>query len=209
MGFSDIHLFILHLFFCNLLSEESLRLSIDIFYFLLDSLVLLFPQVALFLPHYSLLVEVLLVVLLPSPLLFLLLCEGRLHFLFISLGLSCLFFFIAALFHFSITLILRYDFFFAPLRLIHILEYSISHPVHELLCPPFPGSNLILPVLLLFIEHCGVRLLHIDIFLPGLFSLLPLHLVIPLVLLQHAIIVLALLPLLLHGNLPLMVHLGL
>jgi len=209
LGLSYIHFFVLHLFFCNLLPQESLRLSIYIFYFLLDSLVLLFPQIPLLLPHDGLFVEVGFVVRLPSPLLFFLLRQRGLHFLFISQSLPCLLFFIAALFHFTIALILCYDFFFAPLRLIHILKHTIRHPIHELLCPPFPRSDFIQAVLFLLVEHCGVGLLHINIFLSGLFSLLPLQLIIPLILLKHSVIVFALLPLLLHRNFPFMIHLSL
>ena len=196
LGLACVHSAFLFRFFCNLLLQEVLRFSIDIFYFLLDAIIFLLPKVALLLPHDCLLVEVVLIVKLPLFLLFFLLRKRGLHFILSALSLLCFLFLIASQFHFSITLIFLNDHIFASLRLVHILQHPVSHPVHKLLRSTLPGSNLIQSILLLLVKHSCVGLLHIDVFEARLLALLPLHLIIALIFLKHSVVVLALLLLL-------------
>jgi hypothetical protein len=58
------------------------------------------------------------------------------------------------------------------LSIVHVLNHSISHSIHELLSSLFSGLELIDSVLFLFFEHSGILLLGSNVFLSLLFLFL-------------------------------------
>lgn len=145
--------------------EEILGFLIYQFYFILNSLVLLLPDVSLLRPHSSLTIQVLL----PGHLFRLLLLglhrEHRFHFFFILVSFPCLLLLLLAQLHFSLLFILLDHVVFFLLDVVKLLQNAVSHSVHELLGSILPGLNLVESILRLLIEHPGVLLLGPDIFL--------------------------------------------
>lgn len=151
--------------------EEILGFLIYQFYFILNSLVLLLPDVSFLGPHSSLTIQVLLPGHLFCFLLLGLLCEHCYHFFFILVSFSCFLFLILTQLHFPLLFILLDHIVFFLLDVIKLLQNAVGHSVHEFLGPLLSGLNLIKPVLRLLIEHPGVLLLSPNILLLVFFLL--------------------------------------
>ena len=186
---------LLALLFHLLLSEESLRLLIDLFYLCLDPLVLILPDVPLFLPHLGLLVQVSLVLLLPLLLVCFHVLQRLDHLLLLFFKLLVLHFLLTPQFHFSVFHVLLNHFILLLLDVVELLEHTVGHSIHEVLSALLSGSDLIESILLLLVKHPSVCFLGSYILLALLLFLDLGHLLVLLVLQEHLLEVLLLLSL--------------
>lgn len=147
----------------HLLHQILLVIFVDLLNSTLKSFIFFFPIALVSLPHFGLMVNVRLFILLALLFLFNLLCQELSHFfLLLSHSLGPLFFKLP-LSHFSLVIILGEHFFFESLSIGHLLEDVVRHFIHKVLCTLLSATHFLLPVRLLLIEHTSIVFLRFKI----------------------------------------------
>jgi len=204
-----LHLLALLAFAVCLSDEEISVLLVDALYLVVEPVLLGLVVLQILLPHDGLFIVERSLHPLPVLLLLDLAGEEAPHLLLLTLHRHHAPLVLHAVAHLLFEFVLADLVVFISLPIVHLLDHSASHPVHEVLGALLPGGKLVCTVLLLLFKHASVLLLRSNILLTLALTHLFLLGLLTLVLDQHLLQVLLLLSLLLNHHCALLLHFGL